>query len=206
MKFVRNGICDDKLKLEILNSYKVGQSAPVEQLANKSIINVLKFAVAISNKWQGPVGAVSDKNAREIHEKLAFGLQQLRELITGVWEYYDLVLPGAGKYSGGEYFYEVERITGNRTPFERVEISTVQPLEHGHPHLVSRDTSKAIELLPFIQVIPSPSTDIDACYFYNRIDSSTGQVRFISYHFDRDSEIYKKIGADIAAALGLFER
>ena len=77
---------------------------------------------------------------------------------------------------------------GTRTPFERVILNVAEPMRDGHLHLIARDTDRTIELLPFVQVMPSPKTESDACYFYSRIDKKSGEARYISYHYEGDPE------------------
>lgn len=204
-KYTRKELNSDRRKQDILNAYKASKQTYVEQLSNKGIITVLKEAVAIRNRWQGHSGAVSDLKAQEIHDKLISLLQKIRGLITGIWECYELILPESGKYSQGEFLYKARRIVGNRTPFEQTEVSTVHPLEDNCLHLVSCETNDAIKLLPLLQVIPGPKTDVDACYFYNRIEKQTGEARYVSYHFDRDSDLTTKVNDEMMAALSLIE-
>jgi len=45
----------------------------------------------------------------------------------------------------------------------------------------------ALELCPLLRIMPSPQSEENACYFYNRRED--GKARFVSYHFDADSEV-----------------
>lgn len=54
-------------------------------------------------------------------------------------------------------------------------------------YLVSRDSGRALLLLPLMQIGPSPSSARNACYFFNRVDKDG--ARFISYHFMDQPEL-----------------
>jgi hypothetical protein len=41
--------------------------------------------------------------------------------------------------------------------------------------------------VPFVKVMPSPRTEANACYFYS--GQANGLLRFISYHFEQESEV-----------------
>jgi hypothetical protein len=77
---------------------------------------------------------------------------------------------------------------GTRTPFERVSLQVAAPMEDGQLHIITADTAETFQVLPFVQVMPSPKTESDACYFYNRLDNKTGDARYISYHYAGDPE------------------
>jgi hypothetical protein len=53
--------------------------------------------------------------------------------------------------------------------------------------LLDPEGDRALKLLPFVRVMPSPKTEANACYFYNK--RVTPNQRFVSYHFEADSEI-----------------
>jgi len=44
-----------------------------------------------------------------------------------------------------------------------------------------------VELLPFVRLMEGPKTQANAVYFYNRMLGN--EVRWVSYHFDKESEI-----------------
>lgn len=71
-------------------------------------------------------------------------------------------------------------------------------MEDGHLHLKSPDEQRALKLLPFVKVMPSPKAEGNACYFYNR--QQKDGIRFLSYHFESESEVVQEF-ADAAEAL-----
>jgi type III restriction enzyme len=52
------------------------------------------------------------------------------------------------------------------------------------------NTNQPLELLPFFDIIESPEKQQEACYFYNRYNPKDGQARFVSYHFEKEAEIF----------------
>lgn len=63
------------------------------------------------------------------------------------------------------------------------------------------DGERFIKLLPFVRVMPSPKTEANACYFYNRRGNQ--QQKFVSYHFEVDSEVEEFFEDTEAAILSL---
>ena len=76
---------------------------------------------------------------------------------------------------------------GTRTPFPSDEISVSEGMEYGHLYLKSQNESRGLKLLPLIKVMPSPKTEENACYFYNR--KQPKGIRFLSYHCESDANI-----------------
>jgi hypothetical protein len=187
-KFMRDKVNNKEEQAVVLEVYKTRNIKQINSILHKKFVSLFKESVAIRNKWQGHSGAVSDNQAQDIHQKLQSMLQEMRGLFTSLWNCYELVLPESGRYRNGKHLYTARRIVGTRTPFEKTEITVAQPLEDGFLHLVSCDTAEAIELLPIVQVVPGPKTEIDACYFFNRLEGKSGEARFVSYHFEGDSE------------------
>ena len=98
----------------------------------------------------------------------------------------------------GIFDYKVEKVMGSRTPFPTVNVEMTEAMEDGHLHLWSPDENRALKLLPLVKVMPSPRTEENACYFYNR--QQKDGIRFLSYHFDTDSEVVQEF-TDTAEAL-----
>jgi hypothetical protein len=76
--------------------------------------------------------------------------------------------------------------------------TTIEGMDHGDLYLLDPDGDRALKLLAFIRVMPSPKTEANACYFYNRRQADS--QRFVSYHFEADSEV-EKFFADTQAAI-----
>jgi hypothetical protein len=104
-----------------------------------------------------------------------------------IWMRYQLVQPCECRFSGGLFNYSVRLITGTRTPFVTAVRNTVEGMEDEQLHLLDPEGDRGLRLLPFVRVMPSPKTASNACYFYNK--NQIGNQKFVSYHFEEDSEI-----------------
>ncbi|MFC2000379.1 class I SAM-dependent methyltransferase [Chloroflexota bacterium] len=182
------------------NLFRTSDRAIFDLLFSGKLVGLLQQTNMLRNNWKGHGGVVSDKTAYERHVILQNHLIKMREYIANAWEAYQLVLPRSGKFVSGSYTYSVARIMGSRTPFESMELSLGEPLEDGYLHILSPEEPRALKLLPLVKVMPSPATEQNACYFYNRWQA--GDIRFISYHFDVEAEIVAPFD-DTAAALRL---
>lgn len=78
---------------------------------------------------------------------------------------------------------------GTRTPFPTRDMVLDEGMEDGCLHFKSPDENRTLELLPLIKIMPSPITEKNACYFYNRLQNEG--LRFISYYYDSDSEVIR---------------
>ena len=87
---------------------------------------------------------------------------------------------------------------GTRTPFATVERKTIEGMEDGALHLLDPDGERALKLLAFVRVMPSPKAEANACYFYSRKQAT--KQRFVSYHFEAEAEV-EEFFADTVAAL-----
>lgn len=158
----------------------------LDMLFDSRLVTVLQTANSIRNgKAHG--GVLGPSGIREAHSQLMDLVQTCRSITGGVWERYELVQPNNCRFSGGLIIYKVQLITGTRTPFVTDERRTVEGMEDGHLHLLDPEGDRALRLLPFVRVMPSPKTASNACYFYNK--NQSGNQRFVSYHFEEDSEI-----------------
>ena len=92
---------------------------------------------------------------------------------------------------------------GSRTPFERVQRITTDPLETECLYLIAKGENKALRLIPFLKVMPSPSTEQNACYFFSRREKNG--LRFVSYHFETEAEVIEQF-LDTAMTLDSIER
>lgn len=123
----------------------------------------------------------------------------MREVFGVAWDEYQLLLPGECKVRSGVFHFSAKKIMGTRTPFPKEDVTVVEPMEDGHLHLKGPTESRGLRLLPFVKVMPSPRTEENACYFYNRQQSDG--IRFLSYYFESDAEVVAEFG-DVATVLG----
>ena len=178
--------------------YKVRNREVLEAITSKQIVSIIQGTNELRNDWMGHVGAVRDFDARAVNEKLIQHIETVRRVFGVVWEGYELLLPGVCKLKSGVYYYTVRKVMGSRTPFLSESVELDEAMEDGHLHLKSPDEKRSLKLLPFVKVMPSPRTEENACYFYNR--QQKNGVRFLSYYFDPDAEIVQEF-SDVAKAL-----
>lgn len=158
----------------------------LEMLFDSRLVTVLQTANSIRNgKAHG--GVLGQSGIREAHSQLGDLVQTCRSITGGIWERYELVQPSECRFAGGLFNYKVRIITGTRTPFVTEDRKTVEGMEDGHLHLLDPEGDRALKLLPFVRVMPSPKTEANACYFYNK--RVAPNQRFVSYHFEADSQI-----------------
>jgi N-6 DNA methylase len=178
--------------------YRTRDRDVLESITSKRIVSVIQTANAIRNRWSGHAGAVRDADARAVNDELTRHIETVRRTFGTVWEVYELYLPGECKIKSGLYHYAARKVMGSRTPFPPATLDLVEAMEDGHLHLKSPHEDRALKLLPLVKVMPSPRTEENACYFYNRRQNDG--IRFLSYHFDPDAEMVDEF-ADTAAAL-----
>jgi hypothetical protein len=172
----------------VMDLYGVQDFKLMSKFIDKGLVTLFTEANFIRNKYMGHTGAMSESIAANIHLNLRELLSKFRELSIGIWDYYQIVIPDTFRKKDGQLFCKIRNIMGTRTPFVKNEIITNSCLEEDKLHLYSINTQRAIELLPFIKIMPSPKTEDDACYFYNKLNAS-GEARFISYHYEGDPDI-----------------
>jgi len=170
----------------------------IESVSAKRLIGVLQTANAIRNSALGHAARKREGEERAVDEKLAQLIGNVREVFGVCWETYELLLPVECKVKSGVYHYQARKIMGSRTPFPSTVVELGEAMEHGHLHLKGMGEQRVLKLLPFVKVMPSPKTEENACYFYNR--QQPDGIRFLSYHFEADADLLQNF-ADTAEAL-----
>ena len=185
---------DEELVFEL---FKTRNRQLLEALCSKQIGTLVQATNKVRNEM-AHTGIVADKVAKTVSEMLQNHIQTVRDLFGVLWEEYKLLLPGNNTHRSGVYRYTIRKVMGTRTPFATETVDVVGPMEDGHLHLKSPSESRALKLLPLVKVMPSPKTEENACYFYNR--QQTDGIRFLSYHFGSDAELVEEF-VDVAVVL-----
>lgn len=172
----------------IMNLYGMEDHDLMLQFINKGLITLFKEANFIRNSRLGHTGAINENTAASTHNNLSNLLSKFRALSIGIWDYYQLIIPGTTRKKGGLLSCKVKNIMGTRTPFVPNKIDINSILDEENIYLYSNISQKAIELLPFVKIMPSPKTGETVCYFYNKL-LNNNKARFISYHYGNDSDI-----------------
>lgn len=183
-KRIRKLLDDDFERASML--YRIKNRDVLNMLLSKDLVRILQAANSIRNN-HAHGGVASQREDASIHRNLEELITDTRKFTGNNWKQYELVQPSDCRFSGGMLEYKVKRIMGTRTPFETVERRTITGMEDERLHLLGPDGDRALELIPFIRVMPSPKTESNACYYYNRKQGD--HQRYVSYHFESESEI-----------------
>jgi hypothetical protein len=181
-----------------LNLYKTYDTEKLTTLSERPIYSTLEKAVSYRN-LQAHGGITNEENEIRRLTLLEKELTDLRALLGSVFEDWWLIRPGENKYTKGLYRYTVERLTGTRQVFAQEKVQMTTPTDTEELYLFDTASQQPLQLLHFFRMMPSPKTEEVACYFYNRVEKDG--VRWVSYHFERDSEF---ISAD-ASVLKLIQ-
>jgi hypothetical protein len=167
--------------------YGTSNKMVLNMLTDAELRGVLQRANRIRNDW-GHGGAVSSQRAKQIDDELMELTYSLRSVFGRTWCGYELIQPKDARYKDGVHHYKVKRLMGTRSaPFEEVERESLQPLESDDLYLFDSASRHGLRLQPFVRVMPSPEKQANACFIFSRRESKGH--RFVSYHFEAESEI-----------------
>ena len=153
-----------------------------EALSRKELAAVLSTTNKMRNDWSGHGGVVGQEEAQLRNEQLLAEVQNLRGVIADTWVDTQLVHGLHCRLRRDLYENEVGILMGSNTPFITAQRTTVTALDVEHLYLLKEDSTRALKLIPLIQVGSSPQSAKNACYFFNRLEREGG-ARFVSYHF-----------------------
>jgi hypothetical protein len=153
-----------------------------EALAAKELAGILATTNKMRNDWGGHGGVVGPEEAQLRNEQLLAEVQRLSEAIKDTWNETQLIhalhcLPRRGSFAN-----EVAILMGSNNEFLKETREMATWLDVERLYLSKKGSSRALKLLPLVQVGPSPQSAKDACYFFSRLERDGG-ARFISYHF-----------------------
>lgn len=198
----RKMLINHESRERLFEIFKTRNRDVLESLFSKKLISIINEANPIRNNKHGHTGIVSEKEASTINGKLDQMLHDMRDAVGLVWDEYHLISPGENRYRNGIFKYKVRKIMGSRTPFQPQTIEVSEQMEDGHLYLQDPNERRGLKLLPLIKMMSPPKTEENACYFYNR--SQVDGIRFVSYHFEPESELFEKF-SDVATALRALE-
>lgn len=189
-----------------LEMFRCHSLIAMNELTSKDLVTVISRANKLRNDVTGHGGSVGKALAKEVHAELKRCLEDVRGAFGSTWQSFELIVPESSRYIDPYDVYSVRRITGARVPFPTGEIRIYnQRLHDGRLHLVNRITERGFALLPLVQVIPGPKSDVDACYFFNRVEGKDS-MRYVSYHFDQEPTRTVPMSLLDPISLGLLER
>lgn len=179
-----------------------GQSREfIDLITNKQLYNQFNNVKEYRNRHKGHGGDVSAHIEQEILEYLEKQLYRTWRTISNTYSSNILIKPDIGSRLDEYYQYDVAKIMGNRLPFITMKLQTEKSLRTGNLYLLNKEKLKPLQILPFIKIMESPKTGEWACYFYREVDEST--VRWISYNYGIDPELYLPLERDIKKAIEL---
>lgn len=168
---------------------KIDNLSTLNALLSKDIYVVLDEVSKKRNDWLGHSAPVSNKEAQKRHELLKYNLDKIYDPILDLFSEYKLLKPRNEMVFEDDIFrVKVDVAIGSDTNFERTTINLIKPLEKNRLHFYEEGNNQSLTLLPFVKLRPSPETELNSCYFYNRTEKK-GDYRWLSYHFDYESEI-----------------
>jgi hypothetical protein len=144
---------------------------------------ILSSVSDLRNRWKGHTGIVSEEESISRLKTLEDHLIRLRTALGNAFENTELILPIDGKKTKGVFTNEVFSLMGSRTPFPEKNITVNELLDSAKLYLHFDDQDTSIELLPLLMF----HIKSGAFYFYTSIESS--KVRWISYHYEKESVI-----------------
>ena len=159
----------------------------LETISSKRIVTIIAETNRLRNEWQGHTGAIGRRDAIVRHESLRELLVSVQKEFGIMWSDYQMIRPESSRYDGKTHLSDCHLLVGSRTPFRQIEVETEGPLVAAGLYLWSPGQTRALRLLPLIKIMPSPRTQENACYFFNRTKGDV--ARFLSYHFEADSEV-----------------
>ena len=159
----------------------------LKALSNVELVPVLSRTNKIRNDWRHG-GVLGQEEARRLHEQLLGDVQKLRKCMADAWTGTQLIRSLSCVMRNGVYDNDVAVLMGSNSEFLQASKATSTCLDTELIYLVSEGSSRALQLLPLMQIGPSPESAKNACYFYNRLDKDKRNARFVSYHFVEQPE------------------
>jgi hypothetical protein len=194
---------EDKEKRDICAKLFGNPSAEfLSMLTDKRLFTILRDANVYRDQWKGHSGAPSYHESQEHLALLESNLSEVRRLMQDRWEDALLLSAGSNEYSDGIFEYQVKALMGTRTPFKEMTVKTLTPMDRNKIYILHTQQQRPTEILPFIRLMESPKTQANAIYFYNRMVGD--KVRWLSYHFDKESEIIR-LDREVSSAIRLLQ-
>ena len=152
-----------------------------EALSRKELAAILSTTNKMRNDWSGHGGVVGQEEAQLRNEQLLAEVQKLRGVLADTWADTQLIRGLHSQRRRDLYENEVAVLMGSNTEFFKEGRTMATDLDVERLYLSKNNSTRPLELLPLIQVGPSPQSAKNACYFFNRLEPEG--ARFVSYHF-----------------------
>jgi hypothetical protein len=193
-------LTENDKKVFCKNLFGNPSEAFLSMITSKSIINVLFEVANLRNKWKGHGGITSEVENNQRVLTLEQQLNEFRKYIADAFDDIRMLSPSTGIFEDGIFTYSAKELIGARTPFNELTIKSLIPLDKKKLYLCNSQQIKPIELIPFIKFIEASN----AIYFYTSIESK--DVRWVSYHFDKEAELNQPADSEIFKAFDFLKQ
>ena len=166
----------------------------LNMLTSRDIGHILNKVRERRNDWKGHGGITGEEESKKRVAILEQNLNELRKYIADGFEDAKVISAKQGEFEEGVFTFTVKELVGAKSPFREVEIRSLIALDKKKLYLVHSNQTQPVELLPFIKFVE----DSDAVYFYTSIKSKN--VRWVSYHFEKEPEINELAESDLFKA------
>jgi hypothetical protein len=160
-------------------------------LSRTELAGILSRTNKMRNDWTGHGGVVGLEEAQLRNEQLLAEVQNLREVLADTWAGVQLIRALNCRPRRGLFENEIAILMGSNSDFLKETRHMSMWLDVEELYLTASGSGRALRLMPFVKVGPSPQSAKNACYFFNRLDNGT--VRFVSYHFTDKPEIQEQL-------------
>ncbi|HVM14210.1 MAG TPA: hypothetical protein VM287_07760 [Egibacteraceae bacterium] len=160
-------------------------------LLDSSIGRLLSRVNTLRNDWLGHAGATTETQARERLRTLLEHTDELRDVLSPVWEQYRLIRAGRMAQRRGRFYINVELARGPVTPFRQREIELAEPLEEGRLYLTPLEGARALLLNELIMLRQAPRSANYTSYFYSRREASG--LRLIAYQYAEENSVIEEV-------------
>ncbi|RFP61352.1 MAG: hypothetical protein BJG00_005465 [Limnothrix sp. CACIAM 69d] len=198
-KTIREYLSDNDKKEHCRSLFGNPTEAFLSMITSKGIVNVLIEVAKLRNKWKGHGGITSEEENNQRVLTLEQKLNELRKHIADAFEDTRMISPTTSSFEDGIFTFNAKELIGARTPFNEITIESLIPLDRKKLYLRHLDQTKPLELLPFIKFVEASN----AIYFYTSIESK--DVRWVSYHFDKEAELQQPADDQLFKALDLLK-
>ena len=152
-----------------------------ELLGRKELPGIINSTNKMRIDWLAHSGVVGKADSKLRNEQLIEQLQTLRNVTGDTWAEVQLLQALHCRPRHGVFENEVAILMGSNSEFLKETRSMSMWMDVELLYLAKENTGRALQLLPLVQVGPSPESAKNACYFFNRLENDG--MRFVSYHF-----------------------
>lgn len=185
-KFTRSQISGKETRANVLDLFHTEKLKFIEVLVSKDIYKILHNAKNYRNEWIGHSGIRSANEERMRLALLEAELNSFRDIIKDYFDDFILLQPKTSEFNKGIFNNLVKNLMGSNSSFHESIIETKLPLDIDELYYLDKSDKYPLKLIRFFRMFPTPESEMNACYFYNRFEKQG--VRWVSYYFDKQSE------------------